>query len=335
MSIEPTENARPIVVLLGAGASRATCPTGDRNGRKLPVMADLVQTLGLSDVLREAGFADSNVNFEAIYSRLVGKARHESIRATLEERVEAYFADLRLPDQPTVCDHLLLSLRENDYVISFNWDPLLWQAAERTAKIAPLPRIGWLHGNVALGFCTNSHPFAIGASSKACHLCRAVRTPSRILFPVENKNYALDPLIEKSWTLAREALREAVLLVVFGYGAPTTDAAAVELLNDWWKQAATRTLADTEIIDIRPEHELNKLWGPFYHNNHWQVFDSFWNSSIARSPRRTLEVKTRSEIDMEWVEPVTIPRAGSWQELAEFYRPLVDAEQFVSSRSST
>lgn len=31
---------KPHVVVLGAGASRATCPDGDKNGRKIPLMRD-------------------------------------------------------------------------------------------------------------------------------------------------------------------------------------------------------------------------------------------------------------------------------------------------------
>ncbi|MBS3101438.1 hypothetical protein J4204_04850 [Candidatus Woesearchaeota archaeon] len=38
---------RPHVVVLGAGASRATCPDGDKNGKKLPLMSDFVKILGL------------------------------------------------------------------------------------------------------------------------------------------------------------------------------------------------------------------------------------------------------------------------------------------------
>jgi hypothetical protein len=42
---------RPHIVLLGAGASRAAFPNGDRNGMKLPLMCDLVEMLGLDSVL--------------------------------------------------------------------------------------------------------------------------------------------------------------------------------------------------------------------------------------------------------------------------------------------
>jgi len=52
---------RPHVVILGAGASRATCPTGDAEGRRLPVMVDLVDVLDLRPLLLKWGInADQN-----------------------------------------------------------------------------------------------------------------------------------------------------------------------------------------------------------------------------------------------------------------------------------
>ncbi len=46
--------SRPHIVILGAGASRATCLSGDANGKQLPVMEDLVEVVGLQDLLERA-----------------------------------------------------------------------------------------------------------------------------------------------------------------------------------------------------------------------------------------------------------------------------------------
>ena len=43
----PNERIRPHVVLLGAGASRAAFPSGDGCFRKVPVMNDLLDIVGL------------------------------------------------------------------------------------------------------------------------------------------------------------------------------------------------------------------------------------------------------------------------------------------------
>ena len=57
----------PHIVLLGAGASRAAFPSGDANGRKLPLMADFVESLGLLGVLERHGFHDPGPAFEAFF----------------------------------------------------------------------------------------------------------------------------------------------------------------------------------------------------------------------------------------------------------------------------
>ena len=49
----PNENIGPHVVVLGAGASRAAFPSGDRFSRKVPVMSDLIETVGLRSMIND------------------------------------------------------------------------------------------------------------------------------------------------------------------------------------------------------------------------------------------------------------------------------------------
>jgi len=76
------------VVLLGAGASRAAFPNGDANGRRLPVLLDLPDCLGLRDALRAAGFA-SDANFEQVYDELATSGRNSSLKAEIESKVRS------------------------------------------------------------------------------------------------------------------------------------------------------------------------------------------------------------------------------------------------------
>ncbi len=46
---------RPHVVLLGAGASYAALPNGDKNGNRLPLMVNFVEILELNDLLQQYG----------------------------------------------------------------------------------------------------------------------------------------------------------------------------------------------------------------------------------------------------------------------------------------
>lgn len=128
-SIATNTNDSPHVVILGAGASLAACPKGDRNGRRLPLMANLIETLALGERLRQAGvnFHDTS-NFEEIYQRISLDSTNDALRLEIEQRLQNYFSALDIPDEITVYDELLLSLRGKDLVASFNWDPLLLQA---------------------------------------------------------------------------------------------------------------------------------------------------------------------------------------------------------------
>jgi hypothetical protein len=48
-----------------------------------------------------------------------------TILERLERAVFDYFSSLQLPDEPTLYDHLVLSLRPKDVIATFNWDPFL------------------------------------------------------------------------------------------------------------------------------------------------------------------------------------------------------------------
>src|SRR5688572_1243585 len=144
---------RPHVVLLGAGASKAAFPQGDRNRVELPLMCDLVEMLGLDQIFKRSGINYAGRNFEEVYSDLCEHPEHKQAREKVEERIQDYFSSMQLPDPPTIYDHLVLSLREKDVIATFNWDPFLFQAGARHCGFARLPRIMFLHGNVAIGYC--------------------------------------------------------------------------------------------------------------------------------------------------------------------------------------
>jgi hypothetical protein len=143
--IQDASMGRPHVVILGAGCSLAAFPTGDRQGRPLPLMNNLIQVLGLDALLRSANLADPPENFEVLYSRLAGDDRYAGLRSRIEKAVTDYFVAMALPDNPTLYDHLLLSMRSKDCVATFNWDPFLWDAWERVQSrgLTPEPPCGF------------------------------------------------------------------------------------------------------------------------------------------------------------------------------------------------
>ena len=136
----PERDLHPHVVLLGAGASLAAFPNGDRSGKRIPLMNDLVDVLGLKALVRQTrqGFANKT-DFEGIYSKLDSSPQHANITKRIEHAVENYFSSLKLPDYATIYDRLILSLRKEDAVFTFNWDPFLFDAYQRNRYVAPPP----------------------------------------------------------------------------------------------------------------------------------------------------------------------------------------------------
>jgi len=322
--ISRPEAGRPHLVILGAGASVAAMPSGDRNGRRLPVMANLVATLGLDSLLREAGIVFQGANFEELYSDLCVSGRNVELLAQIESEVSAYFGGLALPDEPTLYDYLVLSLREKDVIATFNWDPFLFQACQRNYGRAPLPHILYLHGNVAMGYCERDR--IKGPIEGHCMKCDQPLTPSKLLFPMTEKDYAADTLIRGEWTDFERALESAYLLTIFGYGAPVTDARAVKAMKSAWNRSGARELEEIEIIDIKPDADLYSTWSPFIVGSHYRIRNSFCNSMLARWPRRSCEAIWNQFMMLRISKTYPAPQGISLHELQVWHAPLMQSE---------
>lgn len=323
--VNNTSFRRPHVVLLGAGASYAAFPNGDKYGRKLPLLRDFVSIIGLEELIKEAGILPPYDNFEKIYSDIAINPLQNHIRERIDQTVFSYFRALELPDEPTLYDHLVLSLRSKDIVGSFNWDPFLWNACQRNHKFGGAPIILFLHGSVAIGRCDRcKRVFSISA---LCPSCGDPLDQIPILFPVTQKNYNSDAAIAAHWKTLKQALKTAWAVTIFGYSAPRTDIEAVTLMKEGWGDVANRELEEIEIIDIRNEDELQSSWDAFIHTHHYTTVRSFYDSYIAQHPRRSCEALWSQLMDCMFINPYTIPQDLSFSELYNWLRPRIIAEK--------
>lgn len=176
-SVKERVNYSPHLVIVGAGASVAATPRGDRRGKRLPVMADFVDRLNLAPTMDRLGIRWRHRNFEDIYDELVTQGGHSEQVLSIENTINTYFASLELPTEATIYDYLLLCLREKDAIATFNWDPFLAQAFARNAHLGRLPRIYFLHGNVAIGYCL---PCKVSVSFQT-NVARSAENHSRLL----------------------------------------------------------------------------------------------------------------------------------------------------------
>ena len=315
------------VVILGAGASLAAFPDGDKHGNKLPLMNNFVDTLNLRPILESSNLNYDGDNFEGIYSDLYNEGKHKNLLKTIENKIYEYFSELELPNCPTIYDYLLLSLRNKDLIATFNWDPFLFKAYIRNHKMFDLPHIVFLHGNVSIGYCLKDKEK--GADGHICSKCKEMYISSKLLYPIKSKNYNDDSFIAGEWDTLRRALKKAYILTIFGYSAPKSDVEAISLMKSAWGDNYKRNLEQIEIIDIKEEGKLYLTWEGFIHSHHVDSYKDFYDSWIAKCPRRTCETFWNEKMELKKVKDNNIPRNANFHELWKWLEPLKEAEQNI------
>jgi len=322
---------RPHLVLVGAGASVAAFPKGEKNGLKLPLMNDFVETvLGLSDYLEKCRINYRGQKFEDLYSGLYEDSQYEETRRPIEEMIYDYFGRMELPDEPTLYDHLVLSLTGRDVVATFNWDPFLWQAMCRNwhrVGHRNLPRPVFLHSNTAIGICTNHEKIQISHKGDMCSKCSRPLGKSRLLYPISKKDYNADPFIRSGWDGIKSCLKSAYMFTVFGYGAPCSDVEAVNLLSEGWGDKEQRNMEQIEIIDIIGEETLCERWNKFIHSHHYDTHSDFYSSMIGKCSRRSADASFGANFDCIAWDEYPIPKDASWDELDEWVKPYIEEEE--------
>ena len=302
----------PHVVLLGAGASYACIPNGDKNGHKISCMDNFFQNTGI-----DIGYTGTHTNLEDIYQDI-----DDPKRKLLERGIRNYFDSFELPDDPTIYDALIISLTKKDLIASFNWDPLLVQACQRCRNITQdLPEIVFLHGNV-----------------------REWSVP--LLYPVTNKNYAENAYIKKAWDILQDRLHKSFVFTIFGYSGPKSDKEALMLLESGFLVKDTNdcvsdinNFKQLTIIDKNPEilksfkRLLDVPQQPGIEGivDYVKVIKNFWDEKnwLVTWPRLTTEGYTitqyEAKIPKEW--PITISQDNlTWDYLGSIATNQINKE---------
>jgi hypothetical protein len=335
--IQQVYNGLSHVVILGAGASiAATRRNGEPSGKHLPSMDNFTDVVGLRDIIAAVPEHLRAFNFEKLYSNLHNDNPHSEILAEIEGRIQAYFSGMELPAAPTIYDYLVLALRGKDLIATFNWDPFLYQAFIRNQKFTrDLPRLSFLHGNVAIGYCEEIE--AAGPAGYPAGRNGETFVPTQLLYPIEKKNYTNDTFIQREWGRLKWWMGKdsgSVRATIFGYGAPVSDVEAVKLLNDAWGTSDDRNMEQFEIIDISPEEQLRARWDSFIHSHHYDTCNDYFRSSLALNPRRTCESYHSHYLPMTPAEAFRLnnPVPATFktlEELWQWHEPLIAAEQKV------
>lgn len=326
---------RPHVVILGAGASVAAIPNGDANGKKISVMNDFFQKTNTEYLLEGIDLKTKSKNLEDIYSEIYERPELKDVCIKLEKAIYDYFSDLQIPDEPTIYDYLLLSLRSKDLIATFNWDPLLLQAYQRVAKITKdLPDLSFLHGNVLVGLC-EEHKIG-GYIHNRCSVCGKKLKPIKLLYPIKKKDYNSDLYMRDSWNILKHKLKYAYVITLFGYGAPPSDVEAISMLKEAWGDTEKRNLEQTEIIDIKSEDELAETWKPFIYSHHYEVHNSFFDSTLASFPRRTCDCLFDNLMNCKFLDGEKgFKEKMTWSEIEQFLEPILNDEKINKDKKLT
>lgn len=322
--IDKKINKSPHVVILGAGASRAAFPKGDRYGVKLPLMDDFISTLGLESLLDSKNIDYKHRNFEEIYDEISVSYKSTKFLETVKEKVYNYFSQMILPYELTLYDKIILCLRKKDIIATFNWDPLLIQAYRRNMNLQLLPRIVFLHGNVGTGVCLQDR--AKGYIGDRCEKCGQNLQPTDLLYPIRDKNYRENPFISSEWYELECYLEKAYFLTIFGYSAPKSDINAIEIMKKVWDKNQTKSLAEIKIIDIKSDEELYKSWNEFIVRNHYSTWKKLEDSYLFIHPRRTCEAFAWATLQNDPLRDNPLPDFDTLEELQNWLMPLIKEE---------
>jgi hypothetical protein len=326
---KPFFPAVPHVVILGAGASKAAFPDGDKYRKPLPLLDELANIVGRTwtDLLTLASPPVSGFEAQFSWIRKCGKFAAELAR--VEALVFQYFDELELPDIATMYDYLVLGLRAKDTIATFNWDPLLFLAHRRNRRVAELPDLRFLHGCVAYFTCSEHD--VLGSANEGCPVCGKFLEPGRLFYPEADKDYTKQAVIHRDWQVVTRQLSKAFHLTIWGYSGPETDYNARQLLLSSWGKSALREVSHVEIIDIKDDDHLRRCWREFIPYHHDMVVPDFWHSTIAKWPRRTAEYKLSASLYGIPAEPIGPLRTNSLAELQEWHAAIAAVE----ARSST
>lgn len=301
---ERTIKHRPHVVILGAGATVAAIPFGDKNGKVTSCMDGFIDKLGLTKIIEDLSLDCQSSNLEDLFSEIDEKSKYDNkykeVKNTLEKYIFDYFASLELPESPTVYDFLLLSLRPKDLIASFNWDPLIIQAGFRILaknSAIKLPPIVFLHGNVALYLELPTKKIRYWPRGQ---LNDNRYLKSQLLYPIKHKDYQINSAIRESWEMLTRYLKYAYIVTIFGYSAPKSDTAAIKMLKKAWGNVEQRNLEEIEVIDIKSKDDSFKSWKSFIHTHHFSYSNNFFDSTLGRFPRRTTEELFDASMNCLW-----------------------------------
>ena len=189
-----------------------------------------------------------------------------------------------------------------------------------------MPILAFLHGNIRVGYCSKDR--VIGLSGTRCQHCYGQFTKVPLLYPIKKKNYGTNPVIADAWKRLNWGFANAFMITIFGYSGPKTDREAIETMQQAWGDRKKRNLEQTALI-IAPtqrKEEARANWDRFIHTHHYEIQTDFYDSWIAKHPRRTGEAYWNQYLDAKFIENNPIPKDLDFPDLWKWFEQFKKAE---------
>lgn len=113
-----------------------------------------------------------------------------------------------------------------------------------------------------------------------------------------------------------------------------SDVEAVGSMSNAWNNNPRFELGQVNIVDIRPQRQLEKTWEPFFCRNHYGTLKNFRGTWLFRYPRRSCEPLAFATLQIASWETNRLPRLKSLAKLHKWILPLIAEEragQFTGS----
>ena len=125
------------------------------------------------------------------------------------------------------------------------------------------------------------------------------------------------------------------MLTIFGYSAPKSDVDAVNLMKKAWGNIEDRPLEEVSVIDIIDEETMLNTWKDFIHSHHYRYSNSFFDSYLAKFPRRTCEtVFATFSLNVPSDGSIGFKENFNWDMIKEFLSDMLVEEQENKGKSN-
>jgi len=167
----------------------------------------------------------------------------------------------------------------------------------------------------------------MGFAWQDCVKCGKKLVPSRLLFPVKEKDYTNDEFIAYQWKQLEWYLEHAYWITIFGYSAPVADADARNLMLKIWHKNTVRDFAQVDVVDIRTKADLQRTWRDFIVRENFGSYKTARETYMFTHPRRTCDAFAGATMQQRPWKDNPIPELETIHELHEWISPLLAEER--------